>query len=1714
MPKITTAEALQLIENERGIVRVLRSDPSDYSDLMFELKQFADPENVRPIRPLEPYADRTQVYDFKLKTFVPRTLNRAERGQPQPGNQRIKAVSGSLPPQDGKMRFYNHAKSNQGHKHVIYGVDAGANPDRYLYRHKKDPSIDVKDEPCLIVACYDEDAGTNTKWHIKGQPLNVYHKGRYPEAKSFEHLREDNRVYRSNFYVPERNEIKFKPSVAALQFVGSVSDSVEDRVNALHFKLLIWQILKIDLPVIIFDEFGKHSYSEKDQAKDILIAFSRGISFAFDIHDYVLSGNVPADCIFTKYQAMYIDYCDYVKQIRLLNSDATLNKFFEYHEAKSKSPSEEKALSVPLAAKVTPQCISDAKASVLGRKMWGEIVSQTYDYEKANPQDNSTVLARLKEAGLTGDLENIYQDMCAYLQSHTRIVVAFDAKKIIQQMPVSLHYLNLSEIDAQMLQQDRKLHLKQRNEIEDITFSYLKDVGLFEKNNQARPHYAYLTFCNEDNYPKSLTKDFGSSYFVLRDVVKFNSVFVPQNVYRGFTAKATTSRPCTYFNFDVLLNQASNELLLGIAHAVTKQLPKNQIRENAQFEMHAYIPSMELFDRNVVERIYVSPDEYKMSGTEVAFLEGHGIKVCNVGTHAYAQDEIEITAAMRADDVAGVQSLLKKAPFLRYTSTRALEQGDAVLYHYLLRHDPQVRPISWQEMLERIPPNEMHLFHPVWSEAELKSLTDEDLVRLRAYKDKIMEPYFNPAFQLFLTWLKQFNAANIKMSDIVKEKTITEKKVWLEEKLDIPNLLLGSFFGGIVFHDAIEGDKGEPSMLISLLQSGLLPLQHLPDVAFSLFINPKYRLVTHYLIQKKYYQLTHEASEKEALFAGENYNYVLDDPRMAALVSWNSATTFNIVKELLMLVDDTRFLEKSFLNMGAALAFSAMQDYHYNDLFKCVAEKNPALLFVFTAAINSGVPLRIGNVLIDNTLTALAKVTSAHSFKHFLETNMKGARVSFQDEEKQVDELLQLPQSSTVISVADWQTHFLHILHNEPNKLRQGKYIELFCANLPSFDFLHKVDPVRYSIACMKFYFPGLVQAWIAKPQLLCFSQLQELIVHCMRTLDKGYINDVLVMLDLHPELIHTQVPGSHDSLLHIAVAVRCKNDAIIRRLMGSNVAHLNNTAGRSVLQNLTEMNMQAWYHGGSVPTELHNFVSEILQVIPFSNEQLISVLNAMTKTYKNGSTDYVQQICAVLNKNQAQGDALNASFLSALSGSKALWKSYLQIKSISQSVFAEAIKTMVGSTKSVFSKQDIHDVLDCATNFDYHVIIDYLKLEYSTRLNFSHILSHPNCHVTDPVIISRLVSEFADIVSTKSFTPDVAHQIIENFLIVLDKLHVLSELKQRSDFIKHHIVPNSFSVVLLLLRNQFAMSEESWDLIPEKYAEVIYSPADEEMRSALIAILQMQPQRIATAWDIFYKKQLDPALLSDATYARKMLRKAKQSFCEGFQIDAALSAKIDAEMVKVISAVTQSTAQTISVIRWDIKFYDFLDAISLVMPYDQYLEWKGNHKEVIATCDRYKKHMSVSSEEKEDPIENNMPINVLTEAGLNKLIAALENPETDATVWEDARAQLKTKLANYDAENGVVAYWHSDSHFTHLRIAIKTYYVLCKLEPPRDDAFTRLRVSYYYFMLNVVAYNKDEVKVKEKSLPYLGIFARNRGHHSLQDNEKNYSTGLDGYRG
>ena len=510
--------------------------------------------------------------------------------------------------------------------------------------------------------------------------------------------------------------------MSALFAVFAVSDSLLDRVNALYFKLLVWERLQIDLPVIILSETGKKAYEEKNQTQDIIRAFAEGIPFAYKIHDHLSADLAKARAVFPDYYPLYLAYAEHIKHVRFIRSEKVLEDFFTLYEEQR-----EQKHSTAVIQKLQEK----SHASVKGRLQWSDMVSLTYQHNQTLVNDTleEVIFVRMREQNVAGDLKKIYQDMCSYLQNHTKIVLAFRANEVFDMMPVSFSSVNFMEMQALDLKNSRwkdwkndRYYVDGRKQIEDKMFDFIPGIKeKFEAMPIARPRYSFLVLANDANIPLPLNRNYGESYFVLRDVVKLNSLFLP------YDSRVPGPMPCSYYHFGILLQNVSDNLFYGLVHAVSGQLPERKIKQNDKYyETHTFFPPLNLFDSHVVERIYVSPNEHKLGNAERQFIESHGIIVSDC-ENAYSDVRKQIEMAVSTDDKALYDKLTQPCPYLKKTQIDALTAGDLDLYQFLLQHEPEVKPASMQTLCQSVPAEKLHLFLQKFSYEALDVLNEDAL---------------------------------------------------------------------------------------------------------------------------------------------------------------------------------------------------------------------------------------------------------------------------------------------------------------------------------------------------------------------------------------------------------------------------------------------------------------------------------------------------------------------------------------------------------------------------------------------------------------------------------------------------------------------------------------------------------------------------------------------------------------------------------------------------------------------------------------------------------------------------------------------------------------------------------------------------------------------------------------------------------------------------
>ena len=1548
--KISPESAKDLIKSERAIVRVLQSDPGDYSNLEFEFNQYADPENNRPVRPLEEKADRNYIYDHKLKDFVKRELQRKERGLPQPGNLRIKAVSGTLLPTDGNMRLYNHALSNQSHKHVIYGVDAGVDPDRYLYLHKQNPEIDVSTEACLIVSCFTKDAGTNTKWHIKGQPLNAYHAGVYPEPVSFQQLREHNRTFvknrtKHNRHKDERNEVKFKASVAALRFVGAVSDDIADRLNALHFKIFILEKLHLDLPIYSFTEEGVVYNDPFDQATDIIKGLSFGIHYAFDIHDKLQRLGASLCQVAENYFEIFPLYQDYVQQMKVINSDISHYRFLTYHlkavYGNKLENNEEKDGHIE--SKVTrrgdyscmqhadateafqsnpiyPHCISDAKASVLSRKTWSDIVSKTdtYNATEADQGLDEKIIQRMIAKGVTGDTTQIYKDMLLFLQEQTRIILGFETKDVIGNVPVGLHSLNRAEMRSLGLKKENETYFNGRKTVENTTFHFIPEIEKqFENHIGARPHYAFLTLANWHNNPTLLRTGYGTSYLVLRQHMKLNSVFVPHNIVN----EGKQATPCSYFHFEVLLHQASDALLFGLVNAVSGQLPDQRIKEHAGYEMHAYFPPINLFDGNVVERIYVDPNEYKLSADEKQFIEKRGIHVCpQTETSAYAEEKKQLLAAVSAGDVTQYRQLLQRYPFLKPSMDDALTSGLKGLYDMLLKVDTDRKPATWQTLLATVPLKSMHLFLNQWSQADLLELCSP-------WENEIMLSFFtgkqgvlsDVTWNLFLNWVTQFEKA--------KAGCAMEFVAMLWEY-------------AIAHHDQ--------NKLKSLLKAGFYQRQYAPLPLPFILTNPKLQSVTHFIITEKHYELTHTELEREQLVMGGNYWFIQDVKYLDNLLSQKNADSHccGMLSSFLQFAETRNQVDSLILLMHHKGLLKDLRTENINELIGVAVQNKKtemAMLTLLVLTPPSGVSYatrliecKASPALVQFSLGVVCQpIVSEEKPEDLVSASLPYFSVETFDvkhaalglyalarlkkrianaEEKSVDHI--------VTQVEAYPAEIKHALIFElmeyyPTTLDCRDIVNALLFGLPNFDFLQTPTHVVYSsFDYLAVYFQGFLKQLLATTEQVSDFLAEGAIFYALRP-DMKQHDHAITYLENRPALKNRVRATDGNSLLHCAMMRRTYfTKDYVRAFVDCAGASQRNHAGVTSLliairylppHDSDALELANAYYGAVLLSKTET-IKLLLRTVAYTPEMIIEAMCEVI-TSENPDFEMFDVLCQRINSLPltTRSDSLSQCFLTAFDRPhRKLWVPFLKNTTLTSETLTEGFYRYIANL-SGSPHPEIDGLLDrCSQIKLSHAL--YGKLAMNNIAFLSKIVARDQCVIDstlENVLWSVLLQELK---GTRGEAYDL-NTVLTNLIHALKKYPTFAENQKNVIYLTTAIKHRPWVIANLLVAEEFSLSDPSLHLVVKRYIDEILN-GKTKTHTVLVSLLKALPHKPITFWkEIYAIKSKDVAVPDSACKIRDIRLLACQFENDFYSQDETIRAPITEDVQTTIRAILHNRA-------------------------------------------------------------------------------------------------------------------------------------------------------------------------------------------------------------
>ncbi len=199
---------------------------------------------------------------------------------------------------------------------------------------------------------------------------------------------------------------------------------------------------------------------------------------------------------------------------------------------------------------------------IKARKAWTDAVSrfqQLNEIYKAKMKIKIKIFNRFKDFGYTHGIDNIYNDCIDYLQNNSVIVLTFNASFLIKGL-TDYQPLNVFERLNKNF-----LYNQKRESVEKRLFQPLDQElrSAVLDNIHARPCYAAFVLLDK-NHSIQATFGYGTSYIVLHDIVKYNSL------YNSNDSFGRNYRPCSYHDMDLILLECGNDLFKALLQRVTK----------------------------------------------------------------------------------------------------------------------------------------------------------------------------------------------------------------------------------------------------------------------------------------------------------------------------------------------------------------------------------------------------------------------------------------------------------------------------------------------------------------------------------------------------------------------------------------------------------------------------------------------------------------------------------------------------------------------------------------------------------------------------------------------------------------------------------------------------------------------------------------------------------------------------------------------------------------------------------------------------------------------------------------------------------------------------------------------------------------------------------------------------------------------------------------
>lgn len=383
---------------------------------------------------------------------------------------------------------------------------------------------------------------------------------------------------------------------------------------------------------------------------------------------------------------------------QLIQSEAIYPSYQTYAQSLRKFPSDElyqeylKELTEHLKSDASFPLLTTERLHVVSRKTWTDLVS---DMDRINQECKTRVnvkkqmCQRLECLGYR-NVEKLYERSLAYLRDNTAIVVTFSANTFKDMTDYRL----LNAYERTNFHEDSSPPLE-RHTCELGLFSSSEIKSSLISNIHIRPRYGVLVLLDRKHGISPAHESYGRSYLVLRNIAKYNSLFVScdslnykVNFFNNNFA-GNDLVPCTYHHLELILYQCGIKKLKAIMDWVETGSTSNQyshqhgfsqyVEENSYIEV--LLPSINFLDSALVEHIHIQESELKLTADDVATFTALGINISNGNENPYIKFKDEFMQCVKDNLPERVANLLSSHPSLILTNDEGYSALHVALMH-------------------------------------------------------------------------------------------------------------------------------------------------------------------------------------------------------------------------------------------------------------------------------------------------------------------------------------------------------------------------------------------------------------------------------------------------------------------------------------------------------------------------------------------------------------------------------------------------------------------------------------------------------------------------------------------------------------------------------------------------------------------------------------------------------------------------------------------------------------------------------------------------------------------------------------------------------------------------------------------------------------------------------------------------------------------------